>query len=256
MRDRLVRAMTQPRHDRLPISAIALAWAVTVAASVGGWRHEMGHDHLVGGGGSLMIGAAVFVIAWLVMIAAMMLPASLPTLRWFTRLDGVAGRQLRLTGAFLAGYGLTWAGIGLTALAGDMLLHEVSHGWTWLAGRPWLIAACALALAGASQVAAWSRRHRPPAPAHVRSWVRGPVDAAGARRLGREHAAIRLRRCWPVMLLSFAFGMTSLPWMIVLTVLMVAEGSPRFAARTALVSGVGFLGAAFVLVAQPGWVPV
>ncbi len=54
------------------------------------------------------------------------------------------------------------------------------------------------------------------------------------------------------MVVSFAFGMTSLAWMAGLTVLMTVERLPRLAGGAALTSGLGFLAGAGALAAQPG----
>lgn len=245
--------MSRARTDVLAVSAIVAGWAATVAGSVAGWRHTAGHDHVIESGGSAVAGVLVFVAGWQVMVAAMMLPSSLPAIRWFRSLDGVAGAAHRRTGAFLAGYGATWAAVGVGALAGDVLVHGASHRLGWLGARPWMIAAGALAVAGAFQLSRWSSRCREAAAVYVRGAVREPVDTAAAWRLGADHAWVRLRDCWPVMLVSFAFGMTSLAWMAGLTVLMTVERFPRLAPRAALGSGVAFLAGAGLMLVQPGW---
>ena len=234
------------------LAAIVAGWAATVAGSVAGWRHTMGHDHVIEGGGSAVAGLLVFIAGWQVMVAAMMLPSSLPAIRWFGSLDGVAQAPHRRTGAFLAGYAWTWAAVGVAALAGDVLVHGLSHRLAWLDARPWLIASGALATAGVFQLSRWSHRCREEGGEHVRQRVRGPVTSTVAWRLGADHGLVRLRDCWPVMLVSFAFGMTSLPWMAGLTVLMTLERMPRLAPRVALGSGVGFLAGSGLMVIQPG----
>jgi predicted metal-binding membrane protein len=245
--------MARPRTDVVVVSAIVAGWAATVAGSLAGWRHVAGHDHVIEGGGSWLVGVWVFVVGWQVMVAAMMLPSSLPAIRWFRSLEGIAEAPRRRTGAFLAGYGGTWTVVGLGALAGDVLVHEASHRLGWLATRPWAIAAGALLVAGAFQLSRWSRRCREPEPAYVRGSVPGHVGTGRAWALGADHARVRLWDCWPVMLVSFAFGMTSVAWMAGLTVLMTIERIPRFAPRAAVGSGVAFLACAGLILVQPGW---
>jgi predicted metal-binding membrane protein len=213
----------------------------------------MGHDHVIEGGGSWLLGVLVFVVGWQVMVAAMMLPSSLPAIRWFQSLDGIAEAPRRRTGAFLAGYAGIWTAVGVGALAGDVLVHEASHRLGWLAARPWTIAAGTLVVAGAFQLSRWSQRCREAEPVYVRGLVAGRLGGGRAWRLGADHAWVRLRDCWPVMLVSFAFGMTSLAWMAGLTVLMTIERVPRFATPAAIGSGVGFLACAGLVLVQPGW---
>ena len=245
--------MTRPRTDVLVMSAIVAGWAATVAGSLAGWRHAMGHDHVIEGDGSLWVGVLVFVVGWQVMVAAMMLPSSLPAIRWFQSLDGVAEVPGRRLGAFLAGYAGIWTAVGLGALAADVPLHGASHHVGWLAARPWTITVSALVIAGAFQLSRWSQACREPEPVYVRASVGDRVSSGGAWRLGADHALVRLRECWPLMLVAFAFGMTSLAWMAGLTVLMTIERVPRFAPRAALGSGVGFLALAGLTVVHAGW---
>ncbi|HJP65569.1 MAG TPA: DUF2182 domain-containing protein [Actinomycetota bacterium] len=244
--------MARARADVVALSAIVVGWAATVAGSAAGWRYMMGHDHVIEGGGSALTGLLVFLAGWLVMVTAMMLPSSLPAIRWFRSLDGVAQAPHRRAGAFLAGFAAIWTVIGVGALAGDVLVHQLSHRLAWLEVRPWLIAAGALIVAGGFQLSRWSHRCRDPEPHHVRRQVSGSVDSAGAFGLGADHAWVRLHDCWPLMLVSFAFGMTSLAWMAGLTVLMTVERSPRLAALAAFASGVAFLAGAGLTMARPG----
>lgn len=245
--------MARARADVVALSAIAAGWAATMAGSLAGWRHAMGHDHVIEGGGSALVGLLVFLVGWQVMVAAMMMPSSLPTIRWFRSLDGVAQAPHRRIGAFLAGYAATWTVVGAGALAGDVAVHEISHRLPWLEGRPWVIAASALIVAGGFQLSRWSRRCRGTEARHVRRPVSGSVDTAGAFGLGADHGWVRLLDCWPLMLVAFAFGMTSVAWMAGLTVLMTVERSPRLAPRAALGSGVAFLAGAGLIVMQLGF---
>ena len=243
------------RVESLAVTAIVAGWATTVAGSVLGWRMEMGHHHVIEAGGSVLTGPVVFLAGWMVMVAAMMLPSSLGTIRWFGTLSGVREARTRRSVAFLAGYGAVWGAVGVAALTGDAAIHDMTHRWAWLGARPWLIAGGALLIAGTFQLTAWSRHCRSTERRHVRSAFDCAIGTTTAITLGAEHGMIRLRECWPVMLLSFAFGMTSLIWMAGLTALMIAERSPRLAARTALASGAVFLVAAALVLLAPGRLP-
>ncbi len=247
--------MSQGRFDVVTLPTILVGWAATIAASIGGWRIAMSHDRVIESADSLLAAALIFLFAWNIMIAAMMLPSSLGTIDWFRGLDGVAHAPHRLTAAFLAGYAAIWTVVGAGALAGDTIIHDLTHRWSWLGSRPWLIAGSALFVAGGFQLTAWSRHCRSSEPRHVNVTPAGAVSTANATRLGAEHGIIRLHECWPLMLLSFAFGMTSLAWMAGLTLLMVAERSARLAAGTALASGAVFLIGAVLILLIPGSLP-
>ena len=88
------------------------------------------------------------------MIAAMMLPSSLPLVRLFARGVGSASRARGpAMAAFLGGYALVWSAFGALAFMrrprrSTRLVDSVPLA---ASARPWLIAGGALALAGAFQ---------------------------------------------------------------------------------------------------------
>jgi predicted metal-binding membrane protein len=94
-------------RQRLPqvtvVWAIALAWAVAVAAELTGRGRALHHDQLTQGT-SAWAALGLFLLAWQLMIAAMMLPSSLPLIRLFGRASANQPRPLRAKAAFLAGY--------------------------------------------------------------------------------------------------------------------------------------------------------
>jgi predicted metal-binding membrane protein len=199
-----------------------------------------GHDQ-EGMPAALAIG--LFLTGWLVMVAAMMLPSSLPTLGTVDRAQ--ATQTDRAPVRIMLGYFWAWAVFGAAAFAGDSILHRLVASMPWLAGRPSLVLGGIAMFAGAAE--ALGRTPPPMMPAT------GP--GAGSFRVGKSHAVDRIRRCWPVMLFAMAVGMNSPVWMVSLTCVMTLELRPR--AQLALrVIGVGIfaLGAAVIL--QPDWMPV
>src|SRR4029079_15970979 len=92
LEDRLQRRLTSlPRQRRvtsLPrpiLVGIAAAWAAAIGAQVAGVAALANHDHLlVGNGPPFVVAALLAVLAWQVMIAAMMLPSSLPLVRMYS----------------------------------------------------------------------------------------------------------------------------------------------------------------------------
>jgi predicted metal-binding membrane protein len=79
------------------------------------------------------------------MTVSMMLPSSIPLLRYFRQ----ANSTNHVDGAavmFLAGYAAVW-----TAFAGDTVIHHLVDEWIWLAERTWLIAGSTLVIAGGFQ---------------------------------------------------------------------------------------------------------
>jgi predicted metal-binding membrane protein len=109
------------------------------------WTHQaylLKHDYVLEASGLPWIAALLFFLGcWQVMMVAMMVPASLPTV---FRLQQRPGTLV----AFLAGYLAIWTAFALLAFAGDTLLHQVVKEWSWLSHHVSLIGAVTLALAG------------------------------------------------------------------------------------------------------------
>lgn len=232
-------------RKRLPAAipvVITLGWLLTIAAQATGGAEWVHHDNL--GEGGLPIGAALalFLVSWQVMIAAMMLPTTLPLLKLFTATTaGHAGRG-RLLGVFLGSYALLWSAFGLAAFGGDLGLHRAVDAWPLLESNEWIIAAGTLGLAGAFQFSSLKdrclRECRHPAAFLLQHYRRG---TASAFQLGIRHGLFCLGCCWALMLLMFAVGVTNLWWMGALTALMVYEKTGRHGQLVAKIAGVDLL---------------
>ena len=75
------------------------------------------------------------------MVAATMLPASLPSIRAAAAASGLLARRGSGTTAFLAGFISAWTVFGLLAFVADQILVGAEVTTPWLAARPWLLQA-------------------------------------------------------------------------------------------------------------------
>jgi predicted metal-binding membrane protein len=228
---------------------IAAAWAAAIAAQFAGVAALANHDALLTGERPpLALAVLIAILAWQVMIAAMMLPSSLPLVRLYSRATERAPQRGRSMAAFIGGYALVWSAFGLAAFGGDAALHAAVNANPWLADHDWWIAGSVLALAGAFQFTslkdACLDKCRHPAQFMMRFYERGP---AGGFRLGARHGVFCVGCCWALMLVMFAAGVASLIWMALLTALMVHEKTRPTGARAVPVSGVALLGAASIV---------
>lgn len=224
---------------RLPLvsAAIVVAWLIAAFFQVTGNAAALHHHALIEGGPPLWIAVPLFVVGWQVMVAAMMLPASLTTLRVVQDRARRPGRRRFPTVAFIGGYAAVWTSFGLAAFFGDLVLHRLVDATPWLAARPWLIEAGVLALAGAYQFA--------PSKARFRAACRHPAaivperepSAGGLFRQGLEHGIDCLGSSGALMLLMFAEGFANLWWMAVLTLVMTYEANGRHGPRVARIAG-------------------
>jgi predicted metal-binding membrane protein len=230
-------------------AAIGVSWGLILLAQFSGAAEVVHHDGLIDAGLPLALALSLFALSWVTMVVAMMLPSSMPMIRLFLTASGAQPARGRLLATFLSGYALVWAIFGFVALGGDVLLHRFEESSTWLSTRPWLLPAVALACAGVFQFTSLMdrclRECRHPGPFLVRHYRRGPGPAF---QLGLRHGAFCLGCCWALMLLMFAVGATSLPWMAVLTALMVYEKTGQLGEWVARYAGVILLMMAGVVV--------
>ena len=231
----------RPRDLDIPI-LVAACWAILVVAELTGASAALHHHALIEGGVPLTAAIPMFLVGWLVMAAAMMLPASMRAMQLVEGLASSVASRRRARSTFLASFALVWTAFGLVAFLGDVGLHHLVDTTPWLAERPWLIEAGILALAGGYQFVPLKRRSlaacRHPVEPAVAASV-GSID-----RLGLRHGLACLGSSWALMLLMFAEGFASIGWMVALTALMVYEATGRHGQRVASAAGVALLLAA------------
>jgi len=100
------------------LAAIGIAWALAIIAMTTGRGEELHHGTLIEDGietGRLTFWAAIalFLLAWQAMIAAMMLPSSLPFIRLFSRVASAQPRARPAKAALNTGQICLCAGVCL-----------------------------------------------------------------------------------------------------------------------------------------------
>jgi len=196
----------------LLVALAAAAWWSTIR-SMGGMAASPGTE----------LGAlGWFVGVWIVMMAAMMLPAVSPTVALYARMTRERGPARPL--AFATGYLVVWGTAGVVAygsfalgrnfLGSDLAWHS---GGRWLAGG--LLAGAALyELTPLKDVCLG--KCRSPFGFLLGTWRDGIRGGAG---MGTKHAAWCLGCCWALMVALFALGVMSLVWMAVVAALITVE---------------------------------
>jgi predicted metal-binding membrane protein len=229
---------------RLPqptlVWAVTAAWAVAVEVS--GQGQALHHNALAHTGLPIWAVLGLFLLAWQLMVAAMMPPSSLPLVRLFSRASANQPRPLRAKAAFLGGYAAVWTSFGAAAFLGDLGVHRLVGRAAWLAGRPALVGGVVLVLAGAFQFSKLKDRCltvcRHPAGYLLQHYRRG---TGAALHLGASHGVFCMGCCWALMLVAFAVGIGSLWWMAALTAVMVFEKTGRGGQRGVRPIGLGLL---------------
>jgi predicted metal-binding membrane protein len=192
----------------------------------------MSHGHGgaldAGAGGSLLLSFGLFLVAWILMTAAMMLPTALPMVLTFARLVQARPDGTRRVTFFVLGYLAAWVGFGAVAYNLDLQIHAAVHLSAFLASHTELISGGVLLVAGVYQFAPLKarclRQCRSALGFLMDSWRDG---LSGAWRMGLRHGLFCVGCCWALMLVMFALGMSQLSWMLGLTLLMFVEKVAR-----------------------------
>jgi len=254
------------RHRRVFVPVIValavLAWAALSAWALSPYARYLDHgDWFTDGpiavlcraipGGTLLVPAALAGIAWVLMIAAMMLPTALPLFEAFDRLGAGRPDHARLLLLLGLGYGTAWGAFGLVAHALHGLLLAGVDAWPGVAAHAWLIGAATIAGAGAFQFSRLKQRCldkcRTPLSFVIEHW-RGRRQALQAFALGAHHGLYCVGCCWALMLLMFVVGAGNLGWMLVLAGLMAIEKNFAWGRRLSAPLGFALLAWAAALV--------
>jgi predicted metal-binding membrane protein len=164
---------------------------------------------------------AAFVVAWVAMMAAMMLPGVLPVVQLYAR-TAAKGRAAPVP-FLVAGYLAVWTVFAVPAyLAWRALAGPLAEGQPW-AGR---LAGATMLVAAVWQVTPLKsiclRHCRSPLSFFLR-FGGGVARPTGAFRMGAAHGAFCLGCCWALFAVLVALGTMNLLWMVLFTVVILLE---------------------------------
>ncbi len=246
-------------HARLSLALIvalvALAWVALAGWSASPWRRWLDHGTWADvawlaavcravPAGERVVPALAYALAWVLMIAAMMLPTILPLLALFRRIVGGRRDAGALVATVAAGYALAWLAFGIVAYAIDGAVREAAATSGWLIVHGWVVGSAVIAGAGAFQFSALKYRclERCRSPfGFVNSHWRGRRPLAESLRLGLDHGLFCVGCCWALMLVTFVVGMGNLGWMLALAAAMAAEKNLPWGSRLRMPLGVALL---------------
>jgi predicted metal-binding membrane protein len=248
-----------PEGHRLRLGLIAAlsaaAWAALVVWSASPYARYLSHGGWSEPGllaalcrslpqGELAIPALLYALAWLLMIAAMMLPTTLPLLGIFSRMTASRPDAGALLARVVLGYAVAWLGFGLLAHGLDSALHLAAAKADWLVARGSLVGGLILLFAGAFQFSALKYRclERCRTPfAFVNARWRGRRPSREAFRVGLDHGLFCVGCCWALMLVMFVVGMGNLGWMLIMAAAMAAEKNLSWGRRLRTPLGLGLI---------------
>jgi predicted metal-binding membrane protein len=251
--------------DRIFLLTLALLVLVTVAAWAGviaqAASMPMGGSamdaEMSGGRGPLVTpaGLVAFVAAWVVMMAAMMLPSAAPVIllyRTVARGQSARGHPLVPTWVFVLGYLVVWAAFGvLVYLAGQLVGAALGGDGRLAEWAPYGVALVLLA-AGAYQFTPLKqvclRTCQSPLGFLMVHWRPGP---GGAFRMGVEHGSYCTGCCWGLMAVLVAAGAMELAWVLLIALVVAAEKLLPHGQWAARITGLVLLGLGALIAVQP-----
>ena len=227
----------------------AIAWVAIIT-----WTQQSGDMT-----GTMGLALPAFVVAWTVMMAAMMLPSVAPMTLLFARISRDRrgkGQAFVPTWVFLAGYLAVWTVYGLAAYGLFRLVTAFGTGWlAWHGAGPY-VAGGAIVAAGLYQLTPLKEvclRHcRGPMHYVLHGWRDGKL---GALRMGGEHGLFCVGCCWGLMVALFAVGVMSLFWMAVVAAVIFAEKVLPYGLRLSRVIALVLVALGIWIAMAPGSVP-
>ncbi len=234
---------------------VLIAWVLTILAATTGQEHWLHHNplnkhHYL----PIALRLLLFLAAWQVMTAAMMLPSTLPMVRLFAKASREQPHPKLLLLIFLGAYATVWTGFALIAFIGDIGLHQLVNHWHWLYHHPCIIAGSSLVIAGGFQFSSLKEQClnacRHPLSFLTHHYQRG-LPAAWS--LGVRHGLYCLGCCWALMLVMFAVGVGHFTWMIVLTAVMTLERTWKQGRELVPIVGIAFLVWGVIVLLNPSW---
>jgi predicted metal-binding membrane protein len=231
--------------SRAAVAAVAAlaaaAWALLLANAFTGDGLTFVHGRLCG---ASLVGAGAlggFLAAWMVMIAAMMLPDVAAALA--LRRDPVGGAAL---GRYVGGYLALWAVFGVALFVAGNLLQRVMGAGTPFATGDSTGAAAVLGVLACGQFgsAAFVRRLRAPVVASPAAAV--PIGLRAGLALGRDS----VRCCWAVMVFMLVARLHDPLSVAAFTVLLAYQRHGRWGCSAARALGAAALADAFFALAM------
>jgi predicted metal-binding membrane protein len=199
-----------------------------------------------------------FLLLWVVMMAAMMLPSVAPVASVYLRVVRSRSHGLpavgRITG-LVGGYLAAWAGFGVLAFVVAQVERRLTMPHPAVATA---IAAGSLVIAGLYQFTPLKRR----CLRHCRSPLGFLLHFGNYSgrlrdlRVGLYHGGYCVGCCWSLMLVLVAVGVMNMAWMVGLAGMVFLEKTWRYGRQLGLAVGVALLALGALVPWHPGLVGV
>lgn len=195
-----------------------------------------------------LLGAALFLMTWIVMMAAMMLPSLVPFTIGVGRLMRAGGGARSGTALLTVGYFAVWVATGAVAYLVWRAFEGLSTSSSVTAARAGSVVLLGAAIYQVTPLKRVCLRHcRSPALLLMHHGPQAVASRLGATRVGLAHGLYCLGCCWALMAVLLALGVMSLVWMGVVAAVIALEKVTRYGEPLSL--GLGVLLAALAVLA-------
>jgi predicted metal-binding membrane protein len=237
---------------------VVIVGALLVLAALS-WWNTVGQSHdmssmvqgiaQVGRDMPFDMSVGLFMTMWVAMMVAMMFPTIAPVVLLHRLVVKRRGEGAIPTVAFVGGYLLVWAAIGLIPLAALVGFRHVASESAWVARAGGGV----LVIAGLYQFTPWKtvclKACRTPLSfLMTHDFGTGPT---GAFRVGVSHGLYCLGCCWALMAVLFVVGLMNLAWMAGIAIIFLAEKNWRRGVGLTQIVGAGVLVLGLIVIAHP-----
>lgn len=192
-----------------------------------------------------------FLILWLTMMSAMMLPSVAPMITTYSALSKQRNSHNHLlapTWIFLLGYLISWGSFGVLAYVTTLVLPIVERNLPAFGTPHVLLMATVLLLAGVYQFTPLKNlclaQCRRPLGFIMHHWKEGRL---GVIRMGIDHGLYCIGCCWTLMAILVVMGMMNIAWMLLLALLIFIEKIDKRGIFVGKIVGAGFITAGLLI---------
>ena len=210
--------------ERSTVITYAVLVGVTAAAWLALLRVPMGEQDMAGMEMAMtptLADGLMFVAAWAIMMAAMMLPSAMPMIGLYAAMQrgaSTATARAAAVSAFTAVYVMLWAISGVPIYCASVALMAVAASTLAYTTAGVLIAAGIFQLSPLKSVCL--RHCRSPLGFILGHWRAG---WRGGVMMGFVHALYCLGCCWALMIVLVVAGAIGLPWVLLIACVVAAE---------------------------------
>ncbi len=222
-----------------PWSLVVLAWGIILIAFATKQTYLLDHDFLLRTSHlPWWLALLFFLLAWQLMIVAMMLPSTLSILVILAAIDRMSRPIWAIQGAFIAAYAGMWTLFAFIAFVGDTLIHFTVNHWEWFSQHSRWIGGTLCLVAAAYQ---WSTLKRQ-CLSQCRSQLHSCIDQSQSPwLLGWRYGLSCIGSCWAIMLVMFGIGMSNLVSIVLLTGVVLVEKEIPAGEHLKRIIGIAFL---------------